>query len=331
MKVGGRRCAYKQDTGSIFREFRRSLYTGSRLFSEKGATRFFGARVGSYPVSWSVAGLLPEGRGRRPVSNPGAPFTENRRLRGAPFRVGCHLEMSLERVLKNAPEKHLGSFSNAKSHQFWSIWPNCEFYSLPRKTERIKQREMRLSRIFRENQMSSINDKRLGLINGQVLTVERISSDGAINTREGQTIPAHFRQWCHGYVVTSHKAQGRTADHVVVAAENLTAKGAYVACSRGRQSCSIHTPDKLRLMDRLPEGNRRAVLDVRKSIAGQPASIQIRPVIWATLKSRKSVGKLPSQSLIRKGVRLAQVNAQRVVETNAEDHQQSVRMGTCLV
>lgn len=171
------------------------------------------------------------------------------------------------------------------------------------------------------------NDKRLGLINGQVLTVEGVSSDGAINTREGLTIPARFRQWCHGYVVTSHKAQGRTADHVVVAAENLTAKGAYVACSRGRQSCSIHTPDKLRLMDRLPEGNRRAVLDVRKSIADQPASIQIRPVIWATLKSRKSVGQRPSQSLIRKGVRLAQVNAQRVVETNSEDHQQSVRMG----
>jgi hypothetical protein len=46
-----------------------------------------------------------------------------------------------------------------------------------------------------------------------------------------------FRQWCHGYVVTSHKAQGWTADHVVVAAERLTAKGAYVACSRGRHSC----------------------------------------------------------------------------------------------
>ena len=75
-------------------------------------------------------------------------------------------------------------------------------------------------------------------------------------------MPAEFLQWCHGYVVTSHKAQGWTADHVIVAAERFTAKGAYVACSRGRQSCIIHTPDKARLMERLPEGNRRAGLDV---------------------------------------------------------------------
>jgi ATP-dependent exoDNAse (exonuclease V) alpha subunit len=113
------------------------------------------------------------------------------------------------------------------------------------------------------------NDKRLGLINGQVLTVAGIAPDGTLTTREGLSVPAEFRQWCHGYVVTSHKAQGRTADHVVVAAERLTAKGAYVACSRGRESCAVHTPDKDRMMERLPEGNRCAALDVleRKRVA----------------------------------------------------------------
>jgi hypothetical protein len=106
------------------------------------------------------------------------------------------------------------------------------------------------------------NDKRLGLINGQVVTISSIESDGTLQTREGICVPAQFRQWCHGYVVTSHKAQGWTADHVVVAAERLTAKGTYVACSRGRRSCIIHTPDKARLTESLPEGNRRAALDV---------------------------------------------------------------------
>ena len=65
------------------------------------------------------------------------------------------------------------------------------------------------------------NDKRLGLTNGQVLTVAGIAPDGALQTKEGQRVPADFRQWCHGYVVTSHKAQGWTADHVVIAAESL--------------------------------------------------------------------------------------------------------------
>jgi len=74
--------------------------------------------------------------------------------------------------------------------------------------------------------------------------------------------PGGVSQWCHGYVVTSHKAQGWTADHVVIAAERLTSKGAYVACSRGRKSCVVNTPDKARLIERLPEGNRRAALDV---------------------------------------------------------------------
>jgi hypothetical protein len=105
------------------------------------------------------------------------------------------------------------------------------------------------------------NDKRLGLTNGQVLTVSSIAPDGALQTAEGQWVPAGFRQWCHGNVVTSHKAQGWTADHVVIAAESLTSKGAYVACSRGRMSCIVHTPDKARLVERLPSGNRPAALD----------------------------------------------------------------------
>ena len=86
------------------------------------------------------------------------------------------------------------------------------------------------------------NDKRLGLTNGQVLTVSGIAPDGALQTKEGQRVLADFRQWCHGYVVTSHKAQGWTADHVAIAAESFTSKGAYVACSRGRKSCICTYP-----------------------------------------------------------------------------------------
>jgi ATP-dependent exoDNAse (exonuclease V) alpha subunit len=110
------------------------------------------------------------------------------------------------------------------------------------------------------------NDKRLGLTNGQVLTISSIAPDGALQTKEGLCVPTNFGQWCHGYVVTSHKAQGWTADHVVVAAERFTSKGAYVACSRGRRSCIVHTPDKARLIERLPEGNRCAALDALSKI-----------------------------------------------------------------
>jgi hypothetical protein len=129
------------------------------------------------------------------------------------------------------------------------------------------------------------NDRHRGLVNGQVLTVERVEHDGAIRTCEGIAIPGTFRHWCHGYVVTSHKAQGRTCEHVVVAAEQLDAKAAYVACSRGRRTCSVHTPDRDRLLARLPEGSRRAALDVlgdasRSTVA---PTVRERPHAWARL------------------------------------------------
>ena len=120
------------------------------------------------------------------------------------------------------------------------------------------------------------NDKRLGLINGQVLTISAIAPDGALQTEEGVCVPAEFRQWCHGYVVTSHKAQGWTADR-------LTAKGAYVACSRGRKSCIIHTADKARLMQRLPEGDRRAALDVLSKMRTTNAPVLNRVSAWKQL------------------------------------------------
>lgn len=107
------------------------------------------------------------------------------------------------------------------------------------------------------------NDKKSGLVNGDVLTVKAIGSDGRIETAEGKTLPASYRQLTHGYVVTSHKSQGRTADHVVVAAARLDSKAAYVACSRGRQSCTVFTPEKESLFAGLPRSaDRQAALDV---------------------------------------------------------------------
>jgi hypothetical protein len=91
-------------------------------------------------------------------------------------------------------------------------------------------------------------------------------------------------------VVTSHKAQGRTHKHVIVAAEWLDAKSAYVACSRGKASCTIHTPDKAHLLERLPEGTRRAALDVlSESVKQAPEEIGSRILTarisaWARLK-----------------------------------------------
>ena len=76
-------------------------------------------------------------------------------------------------------------------------------------------------------------------------------------------LPASFRDFAHGYVVTSHKSQGRTHDQVVIAAAQMDAKAAYVACSRGRHQVSIFTPDKAHLFERAEQsGDRLAASDV---------------------------------------------------------------------
>jgi hypothetical protein len=156
------------------------------------------------------------------------------------------------------------------------------------------------------------NDKKLGLVNGQILTAGKITPNGSIICREGVSIPAEFRQWCHGYVVTSHKAQGRTADHVIIAAENLAAKGAYVASSRGRLSCALHTPDKVRLLDRLPEGDRKAILDVQPPGSRFSLGVRVRPAMWENISPLKRAGgnRLP---FFTKGVQLAKSSVERLV------------------
>lgn len=86
------------------------------------------------------------------------------------------------------------------------------------------------------------------LVNGGIVTVQRIREDGAIELKDGRVIPSDFRSFTYGYCVTSHAAQGRTVDHVYVAmgAESMTAANRnqfYVSTSRGRERVEVFTHD----------------------------------------------------------------------------------------
>jgi ATP-dependent exoDNAse (exonuclease V) alpha subunit len=111
------------------------------------------------------------------------------------------------------------------------------------------------------------NLKAARLINGDVLRVMDIAADGTVtaSAKAGGTraIPPSFCAFTHGYAVTSHKSQGRTADHVVICAKRLDAKATYVAFSRGRQSAACFTPCKEALISGLPlrASSRPAALD----------------------------------------------------------------------
>ena len=105
------------------------------------------------------------------------------------------------------------------------------------------------------------NDRRAGLLNGRVHQVNAIEGD-VLHLQGGLDLDTkRFKRFLHGYAITSHKAQGMTVDHVVVAANRLNDKAAYVACSRGKLSCSVHTPDKTALLEGLGPGERKIALD----------------------------------------------------------------------
>lgn len=84
------------------------------------------------------------------------------------------------------------------------------------------------------------------LLNGQLVTVKSVRRDGQITLADGRVIPPDFRQFTHGYCITSPSAQGKTADHVYVAVDSRSGLAAnmkqfYVSASRGREKVKIYT------------------------------------------------------------------------------------------
>lgn len=92
--------------------------------------------------------------------------------------------------------------------------------------------------------------------------VEILYSDG--RPRELIDMPENYAAFDYGWVTTSHKSQGRTAENVVVAAESLDRKAFYVALSRGRREMSLHCPDKEHLKRGLAHrtGERASIHDL---------------------------------------------------------------------
>jgi len=96
--------------------------------------------------------------------------------------------------------------------------------------------------------MLQANDKKLGVINGERVTVRELGPDGlrVLQDRTGRelTLPSSYRTFVHGYAVTAEKSQGATVDRAIVAAEKLDGRRTYVAASRGRRAVEVHLPEK---------------------------------------------------------------------------------------
>jgi conjugative relaxase-like TrwC/TraI family protein len=113
--------------------------------------------------------------------------------------------------------------------------------------------------------------KQLGVANREMGTIEKVSHDGNITVRLedartigfNATVHPHFD---HGYAVTSHSAQGLTADRVLINVDTsahpelLNARFAYVSVSRARLDAEIYT-------NSVPDLGSSLAADVGKSSA----------------------------------------------------------------
>ena len=124
------------------------------------------------------------------------------------------------------------------------------------------------------------------LLNGQLVTVTRVNRNGEIRLTDGRVIPPDFRQFTHGYCVTSPAAQGKTADHVYVAVDARSGLAAnvkqfYVSASRGREKVKIYTDDMGRLREALGRsGDRTSALEWLQKTGQKEESaprVRVRP------------------------------------------------------
>ncbi|WP_257547160.1 MobF family relaxase [Sphingopyxis sp. DBS4] len=110
------------------------------------------------------------------------------------------------------------------------------------------------------------NDREVGRVNGARAEVTAVDAEAKTVTVRGtrgqvQTLEvdaARDRHIAHGYVDTAFAAQGRTADHVIIHADSratnlVDQKSFYVCISRAKQSATIFTNDRAKLVSAINE------------------------------------------------------------------------------
>ena len=130
------------------------------------------------------------------------------------------------------------------------------------------------------------------LANGELVTVDRVLSDGRIKLQDGRIIESDYRQFARGFAITSYASQGKTVDYVLFSDSTVRAatnqQQWYVTISRGRKGIRIFTSDKEQLRENIRRsGDRELALDMAVALRqGMDASVSIAKI--------QGVGRSPS-------------------------------------
>jgi len=115
------------------------------------------------------------------------------------------------------------------------------------------------------------------LHNGTIHELTGFDDAGNLVLANGWTVPRAFGHLTHGYVSTSHGAQGKTVDRVLIAesGESFGAANAqqlYVSVSRGRESVTIYTDNREDLLRAVSKSGLR--MSASELVAKTPPSYE---------------------------------------------------------
>ncbi len=79
------------------------------------------------------------------------------------------------------------------------------------------------------------------ITNGDIGLVKSVDGKGRIHLVDGRVLPDSYRRFKHGYAMTAHRSQGKSADAVIVSADRMDGDLFYVAASRGREFVRVLT------------------------------------------------------------------------------------------
>ncbi len=153
------------------------------------------------------------------------------------------------------------------------------------------------------------HDGKHRLNNGSIYEVKGLTKDGKIRLTNGWTLPKGFGHLTHGYCVTSHAAQGRTVDHLILAQSSDSAgagdrKQFYTSVTRGRKAVTIFTDDANRLLKSVLRDRSR--VSATELVGGPPPPLPGRQLSHAQHQQRS----LALFASVRRGSRIrAALNA----------------------
>ncbi len=120
--------------------------------------------------------------------------------------------------------------------------------------EAFERKSISLSKgdLIRFTANGKTKDKRHRLNNGSVYKIRGFTKEGDIQLANGWTVASDYGFISPGYVTTSHSAQGRTVDRVLIAESSMSHRAAgqeqfYVSVSRGKREATIYTDDRVGL------------------------------------------------------------------------------------